>query len=60
MKQVLKKGFCYIGLIAMIVSMLPGGHKTEASAAQSYQSAIERPKKKRKHWNCCGKKQRIR
>lgn len=47
MKRVLKKGFCYIGLIAMIVSMLPGGHKTEALAAQSYQSAIEKAKEEK-------------
>ncbi|MBR6536155.1 MAG: peptidoglycan DD-metalloendopeptidase family protein [Lachnospiraceae bacterium] len=47
MKQVLKKGICYIGLIAIIVSMLPGGHGTEALAAQSYQSAIDKAKEEK-------------
>ena len=47
MKQVLKKGICYIGLVAILVSMLPMGHGTEALAGQSYQSAINKAKEEK-------------
>ena len=47
MKQVLKKGICYIGLLAIIVSMVPAGHGNEALAGQSYQSAIDKAKKEK-------------
>lgn len=47
MKQVLKKGICYIGLVAILVSMLPMGHGNEALAGQSYQSAIDKAKEEK-------------
>ena len=47
MKQVLKKRICYIGLVAILVSMLPMGHGTEALAGQSYQSAINKAKEEK-------------
>lgn len=47
MKQVLKKGVCYIGVIAILGSMLPMRHGTEVLAAQSYQSAIDKAKKEK-------------
>ena len=47
MKQSLKKGLCYIGVVAVLVSMVPKGHGSEAQAAQSYQSAIDKAKKEK-------------
>ena len=47
MKQSLKKGLCYIGVVAVLVSMVPKGHGNEALAAQSYQSAIDKAKKEK-------------
>lgn len=47
MKQSLKKVLCYIGVVAVLVSMVPKGHGTEALAAQSYQSAIDKAKKEK-------------
>ena len=47
MKQKLKKGICYIGLLAVMASMVPMGHGTEAQAGQSYQSAIEKAQKEK-------------
>ena len=47
MKQILKKGICYIGLIAVLVSTVPMGHGSEAVAGQSYQSAIDKAKKEK-------------
>ncbi len=47
MKRILKKGICYIGLVAVLVTMLPTGHGTEALAGQSYQSAIDKAKKEK-------------
>lgn len=47
MKQVLKKGICYIGLLAVLISIVPMGHGNEALAGQSYQSAIEKAKKEK-------------
>ena len=47
MKQVLKKRICYIGLVAILASMLPMGHGTEALAGQSYQSAINKAKEEK-------------
>lgn len=47
MKQKLKKGICYIGLIAVMASMVPMGYGTEALAGQSYQSAIDKAKKEK-------------
>ena len=47
MKQVLKKGICYVGLLAVIFSMVPAGHGTEALAGESYQSAIDKAKKEK-------------
>lgn len=47
MKQVLKKGICYLGLVAVIFSVVPMGHGSEAQAAQSYQSAIDKAKKEK-------------
>ena len=47
MKQVLKKGICYIGLLAIIFSMVPAGHGNEALAGESYQSAIDKAKKEK-------------
>lgn len=47
MKQKLKKGICYIGLLAVIASMVPMGHGNEALAGQSYQSAIDKAKKEK-------------
>ena len=47
MKQILKKGICYIGLIGVMVSMLPMGHGNQALAGQSYQSAIDKAKEEK-------------
>ena len=47
MKRILKKGICYLGLIAVIVSLVPMGHGSEAVAGQSYQSAIDKAKKEK-------------
>ena len=47
MKQVLKKGICYIGLLAVLISIVPMGHGNEALAGQSYQSAIDKAKKEK-------------
>lgn len=47
MKQSLKKGLCYIGVVAVLVSVIPKGHGSEALAAQSYQSAIDKAKKEK-------------
>jgi len=47
MKKVLKKGICYIGLVAIIFSMIPMDRGGEAQAAQSYQSAIDKAKKEK-------------
>ena len=47
MKQSLKKVLCYIGVVAVLVSMVPKGHGSEAQAAQSYQSAIDKAKKEK-------------
>ena len=47
MRRVLKKGICYVGLFAVLVTMLPVGHGREASAGQSYQSAIDKAKKEK-------------
>ena len=47
MKQSLKKALCYIGVVAVLVSMVPKGHGSEAQAAQSYQSAIDKAKKEK-------------
>ncbi len=47
MKQNLKKGLCYIGVIAVLVSVVPKGHGYEALAAKSYQSAIDKAKKEK-------------
>lgn len=47
MKQVLKKGICYIGLLAVLISIVPMGHGNEALAGQSYRSAIDKAKKEK-------------
>ena len=47
MKQKLKKGICYIGLLAVMASMVPMGHGNTALAGESYQSAIEKAKKEK-------------
>lgn len=47
MKQKIKKGLCYIGMIAVLISMVPKGHGNRALAAQSYQSAIDKAKKEK-------------
>ncbi len=47
MKQILKKGICYMGLFAVLCSMVPMGHKTVVSAEESYQSAIDKAKKEK-------------
>ena len=47
MKQVLKKAICYIGLFAMVCSVIPGGRETVALAGESYQSAIDKAKKEK-------------
>lgn len=47
MKQVLKKGICYIGLLAVLISIVPMDHGNEALAGQSYQSAIDKAKKEK-------------
>ncbi len=47
MKQKLKKGICYIGLLAVMASMVPMGHGNKALAGESYQSAIEKAQKEK-------------
>ena len=47
MKQKLKKGICYIGLLAVMASMVPMGHGNTALAGESYQSAIEKAQKEK-------------
>ncbi len=47
MKQKLKKGICYIGLLAIMASIVPMRYGNEAQAGQSYQSAIEKAKKEK-------------
>ena len=47
MKQSIKKGLCYIGVVAVLVSVVPKGHGSEVQAAQSYQSAIDKAKKEK-------------
>ncbi len=47
MKQVLKKGICYLGVFVLLVGMLPIGHGMQVQAAQSYQSAIDKAKKEK-------------
>ena len=47
MKQILKKGICYIGLFAGFITMVPMGHGRPVLAAQSYQSAIDKAKEEK-------------
>lgn len=47
MKQILKKGICYIGLFAMVCSVIPMGHERVVMAEESYQSAIDKAKKEK-------------
>ena len=47
MKRILKKGICYLGLVAVMFSVVPMGHGGEVQAAQSYQSAIDKAKKEK-------------
>lgn len=47
MKQILKKGICYIGLFAMMCSVIPMGHERVVMAEESYQSAIDKAKKEK-------------
>ena len=47
MNHVLKKGICYMGLFALLCSMIPMSHKITVSAEESYQSAIDKAKKEK-------------
>lgn len=47
MKQILKKGICYMGLFVGVITMVPAGYGNAVLAAESYQSAIDKAKEEK-------------